>query len=80
MTTFECKPCGGSYEADTAPAADAGNWTADDFGRLTDAQSEHIAAHPDSLKTQGGPDPARKRDWVGCRCKGTCRCPRRSGS
>lgn len=75
MTAFECKPCGGSYEAGTPSRADVAGWTEADWGAFFDAQSAHVAAHPDSLKTQGGPDPKPKRDWVGCRCRGTiCRC------
>jgi hypothetical protein len=77
VKTFPCKPCDGTYSADV-PDSPA-DWTDDDWGTFFDAQSAHVAAHPDSLKTQGGPDQRPKRDWVGCRCRGTCHCqPRRS--
>jgi hypothetical protein len=74
---FPCKTegCGGSYKADVPESPN--DWAPEDWGRFMEAQSEHVRTHPDSLRTQGGPDPRPKRDWVGCRCKGTCRCPRR---
>lgn len=71
---IHCDACEQDYEAAisslTSPAFE-------DIGILMVAQEKHVAAHPDSLKTQGGPDPRLKRDWVGCRCRGACRCPRR---
>ena len=72
MKTFPCKPCDGTYEADIPDSPT--DWTEDDWSAFMDAQSAHVAAHPDEYKTQGGPDPRPKRDWVGCRCRGTCRC------
>jgi hypothetical protein len=75
MATFPCRTCGGSYEADV----DTVNPTADDFQRLSDAQAEHITGHPDSVQV-AMPPAAPKRDWVGCRCKGTCQCRRRASS
>ena len=77
--TWPCKTtgCGGTYSAELT-ADSPGDWNVDDWGAFMDAQSDHVGAHPDNLKTQGGPDPRPKRDWVGCRCRGTCRCrPRR---
>jgi len=78
MRTFPCKTvgCGGSYSVE-APES-FGDWTEDDIDHHRDAMYEHMAAHPDSLKVPPSTAPPRKRDWVGCRCKGrTCHCPPR---
>lgn len=71
-------PCGQCDQDITAQTStvDPAEFTPDDFAAIMHAQSEHLAGHPDSLRTQGGPDPRPKRDWVGCRCRGTCRCRR----
>jgi hypothetical protein len=60
-----CTICGGAFGFE-ASAEDPAEFTAADWAAAMNAPGEHIASHPDSLKTGMAPDPVRRnRDWAG---------------